>query len=301
MEKKIKEAMEHVRIPEERKEEMFREIYAEPESSRGQKKHWSRGQAAWIGTAAAALLAVVLFRGPIETLARQLLFPAKDSVTGENGIQSVDIGEMGVTRLEKPEDMIPIESEELNIQSKDWALETELRSKMIGSRKQYESLGDMEEDLGIAFLHSKALEEEPFWANLCIYDQEGLSTAIADSKFFYGEGEAKTKICMEIVMELENNEKGYRYGMNQEAEYQGIYEREDGLFKAVLLQNNTSMGKNWNQWIVSDNGGLSVEHLFGYFAPLNTYEAVFCYDGIRYDIYGAESPEMLKEILESLA
>lgn len=40
------------------------------------------------------------------------------------------------------------------------------------------------------------------------------------------------------------------------------------------------------------------DHYFQNFAPLNTYGAVFYYDGIRYNVYGADSPEMLKEILD---
>lgn len=300
MEKRIKQAFNHVKIPKERKNEMFEQLLADSDEMPERKTLKVRKKEAWIAGTAAALLAMVLLREPMETLARQLFFPAKDSITGEMGIQSVNLGEMEVTKLQKPEDMKPIQNQVLELEienSGNASIET--KEKLLGSRKQYESLDHMEEELGLTFLHSRKLEERPFSTSLCIYDQEGLSQAMVDAVFSYGE--EQTKICMEIIIELENPENEYHYGMNQQSDYQGIYRREDGLFEAMLMQDNKLMGPDSSMWIKSGESSLRFDHKDRSFVPLHTYEAVFYYEGMRYNIYGAETSEMLEEILDSLS
>lgn len=298
MEKRIKEAMDSIKIPEERREEMFDQLLMEAEKEPEPKRNRNGQTGKKICIAAAALLVLVLIREPAETLARRLLFPARDSITGETGIQRVNIGEMGVTQFQKPEDMEPIRRELIEMQrepSGNFVCTSE--TKLLGNRKQYDFLADMEKELGLSFLKNRKLEEQPLSTTLCVYDQNGLSISIVDAKCTFGED--NSEICMEIIMEMEDTSKEYRYGMNQRSDYQGIYRREDGLFEAVLLQNNQSMGPDWQYWVDSTHGTVMFQHYSQYFAPLNTYGAVFYYDGMRYNIYGAESPETLNEILDN--
>lgn len=298
MEKRIREALDQIKIPEERKEEMFTQLL-NTQDSRKQRVHRNYPAGKGMLAAAAVLLALILFREPIRTMARQLLFPASDAVTGENGIQSVNIGEIGVTELEKPENMKPVYNQVLEMKKETAEeLAMKLESQLLGSQKQYNTIQAMEKELGISFLHSKILEEDPFAASLCIYDQKALSLSVVDAKFSYGE--EKTSIYMEIIMELEDSSKEYRYGMNWASDYQGIYRRKDGLLEAMLLQDNQYTELNWQMLADDEDTVLTFTHPFRYYAPLNTYEAVFYYDGMRYSIYGAESPEMLKDILDSL-
>lgn len=294
MENRIREVCARVKIPEDRKEEMLGQILADVGSKPWKKQQRSRGR--WIYVSAAIILVFALFWEPIETLARQLFFPAEDVVTGKEGIQKVNIGEMAVTQLQKPENMKPVHADTVE------AGQCYFESQLVGNRKQYESLSDMEKETGVSFLHSKELEEEPFSSSLCIYDQQGLSVAIVDAKFFYG-NEEKASIFMEVVMELENASEDYQYAVNQESDYQGIYQRGDGLFDAMILKNQKVKSLSWWKEIPSEKGDSVTffEHPFRYHAPIDTYGAVFYCEGMRYYIYGAESTEILEEILGDLA
>lgn len=294
MENRIREVCGKIKIPEDKKEEMLGCILMDNKGKSGKKSHW--GMERWGYLSAAVILVFALFGEPIETLARQLFFPAEDVVTGKAGIQKVNIGEMAVTQLQKPENMKPVHADTVE------AGQCYFESQLVGNRKQYELLSDMEKETGISFLHSKELEEEPFSSSLCIYDQQGLSVAIVDAKFFYG-NEEKASIFMEVVMELENVSEDYQYAVNQESDYQGIYQRGDGLFDAMILKNQKVKSLSWWKEIPSEKGDSVIffEHPFRYHAPIDTYGAVFYCDGMRYYIYGAESTEILEEILGDLA
>lgn len=295
MENRIREVCGKIKIPEDKKEEMLGCILMDNKGKSGKKSHW--GMERWGYLSAAVILVFALFGEPIETLARQLFFPAEDVVTGKAGIQKVNIGEMAVTQLQKPENMKPVHADTVE------AGQCYFESQLVGNRKQYELLSDMEKETGISFLHSKELEEEPFSSSLCIYDQQGLSVAIVDTKFFYGKGEEKAGIFMEIVMELENASEDYQYAVNQESDYEGIYQRGDGLFDAMILKNQKVKSLSWWKEIPSEKGDgvIFFEHPFRYHAPIDTYGAVFYCEGMRYYIYGAESTEILEEILGDLA
>lgn len=286
------------------------------EKARGKNKKTAYGQRFWMqksrrGWAAAAccaaLLAAVLNWEPLILKANEIFLKSR---VYYNDLETFFDGEMKALDISIPEDMEPVYSQVSIWSFKEHIFQgdTKERYQKTGLRKVYDSMDELQEELGMSVLpeEMKGLAGEALW--FTYYDTSRDKEAIIDMRLNVSGQEEP--VYLEINMLLETKKEHDR---TSEPLFVDIGIVMSGISSAEN-ERKTKSGKTYltfrsrrpHYQLIGDDAeddpdaSVTVYHQAQkMLTPGYEQEVLFFMDGMRYYLYGIETEEIAEELADA--